>query len=197
MCVCCIELAAVMRPSSLRYLASITCIAFPPANRGFKVVMPGSHRGRMYCVPTLQPALLAACCWPTPLMFEPDSWFERLSLPRLLPCPSCIGVASLFVDGTCLLLLCCGPTTTTTAARLAVSLRTLTLHNTAMHGALPGYTREQVASGSVNSTHVCGSAGAGLGRLPALQIVYLTGSSLTAVCPHEDGACGLNDLLPW
>jgi hypothetical protein len=66
-----------------------------------------------------------------------------------------------------------------------------------MHGPLPGFTRHDVQSGAVAMDRVCAGTGAGLGRLPSLQLVTLTATNMTAVCGRRDGECDIDDLLPW
>jgi hypothetical protein len=73
----------------------------------------------------------------------------------------------------------------------------LALHNTSLSGPLPGFTRHDVASGGVSLDRVCGGTGAGLGRLPSLQLVTISDTDMTAECRRSDGDCSLDDLLPW
>lgn len=82
--------------------------------------------------------------------------------------------------------------------RLTVSLQTLTLHNTSVTGVLPGVSRSTFLSAGFDETRVCGGAGAGLGRLPALQLATISDTQMTAVCSESESKCdSIDDYLPW
>jgi hypothetical protein len=82
--------------------------------------------------------------------------------------------------------------------RLTVSLQTITLHNTSMTGALPGVTRAAYMAHGFDTTQLCRGDGAGLGRLPSLQLATISDTAMTALCDKVNGDCDdISAYLPW
>lgn len=83
-----------------------------------------------------------------------------------------------------------------------MSLQVFTLHNTSVNGTLPGVTRATYLSPGFDTKRLCGSDGAGLGRLPTLQLATISDTHMNAaaLCDKSDSRrnCDdINEYLPW